>query len=194
MFGINIAKLHKVSNFFLIPKAEQKKYNIFEIFLEKKVIIENFLRQYHYQYLDFFSNFSNSLLSLKDIKFSEGYCHNDLHTDNSKKTDNGIYLFDFDFSGYGYIIYELSVFKWSCILNNKINIWENFIQGYKSILAVNAKEFEHMYSFVAIRDIIVMSFYINKINIIGHKTINNAYINERMKFLKNLNKQIIRRS
>ena len=194
LFGRNVAKLHKVSNSFLIPTAKQKKYNIFEIFFEKKVIIENFLRQYHYQHLNFFSNFSNNLLSLKNINFSEGYCHNDLHTDNTKKTNNGIYLLDFDFSGYGYVIYELAVFKWSCILNNKINIWENFIRGYKSILSVNAQELEYVYSFVAIRDIIVMSFYINRINIIGHKTINNAYINERMKFLKSINKQIVKRS
>lgn len=194
LFGRNVAKFHKVSNSFLIPTVKQKKYNIFEILHEKKVIIENFLRQYHYQYFNFFSNFSNNLLSLRNIKFSEGYYHNDLHTDNTRKIDNGIYLFDFDFSGYGYLIYELSVFKWSCIINNKINIWKNFIKGYKSILAVNAQELEYMYYFVAIRDIIVMSFYLNRINIIGHKAINSTYINERMKFLKNINKQIAKRS
>lgn len=190
LFGRNVAKLHKVSNSFSIPATKQKKYNIFEIFLEKKIIIEDFLRQYHYRYLNFFSSFSNNLLSLKNIKFSEGYCHNDLHTDNAKETDGSIYLFDFDFSGYGYVIYELSVFKWSCILNNKINIWKDFIKGYKSILAVNVQELEYIYSFVAIRDIIIMSFYINRINILGHKAISSTYIKERMEFLINLNKQI----
>ncbi|HFU75826.1 MAG TPA: hypothetical protein ENK66_06215 [Arcobacter sp.] len=193
LFGRNVAKFHKVSNSFLMPTAKQKKYNIFEILFEKKVIIENFLRKYHYQHLNFFSNFSNNLLSLNNIKFSKGYCHNDLHTDNTRKTNNGIYLFDFDFSGYGYVLYELSVFKWSCILNNKINIWKKFIEGYKSILSINSQEIEYMYSFIAIRDIIVMSLYINRINIIGHKTINSTYINERMEFLKNLNKQIKRK-
>jgi Ser/Thr protein kinase RdoA (MazF antagonist) len=192
LFGKNIAKLHKVSNSFSIPIDKQKKYDIFKVFLKKRSIIENFLKKYHPQYLNYFSNFSDYLLNFKNIKFTKGYCHNDLHTDKAKKTNNGIYLFDFEFSGYGYIIYELAVFKWSSILNNKLNIWKNFIKGYKSIFTINEQEFNYIYCFVAIRDIIAMSFYIDRINIIGHKAINGKYIKNRMEFLKKLHKEIIR--
>lgn len=194
LFGRNVAKLHKVSNSFLMPTTKQKKYNIFEILFEKKVIIENFLRKYHYQHLNFFSNFSNNLLSLNNIKFSKGYCHNDLHTDNTRKTNNGIYLFDFDFSGYGYVLYELSVFKWSCMIGNRVSSWQQFIKGYESIFKIDINEFNFLLDFVAIRDIIIMSLHINRINIIGHEIISNFYIDKRITFLKNIEKQIEKRN
>jgi hypothetical protein len=37
-----------------------------------------------------------------------------------------------------------------------------------------------------------MSFYIDRINVIGHKAINGKYIKNRMEFLKKLHKEIIR--
>lgn len=194
LFGKNVAKLHDVSKKFYISNEKNKIYNILEIFLEKKIIIENFLKQYYSKYFEFFSYFSNMLLSsLENIKFAEHYCHNDLHTDNTKKIANDIYFFDFDFSGYGYTIYELSVFKWSCMLRNKMDIWLEFVKGYKSILNIDKQEFKYILHFVAMRDILVMSLFINRINIIGHKTINDSYIEQRIKFLKNINKQIIKR-
>lgn len=195
LLGKNIAKIHKISNFFNIHIDKHKAYNILEIFIEKKLIVKAFLKKYYPESIEFFSYFSNMLLSsLKNIKFTQQYCHNDLHTDNTKRVGDNVYLYDFDFSGYGYVIYELSVFKWSCIIGNRIGIWKEFLRGYKSVLAINIQELKYLLYFVAIRDIMVMSFYINRIDIIGHKSIDDSYVNKRINFLKSINKQITKRS
>ena len=195
LYGKNIANLHKISNFFHITTSKNKEYNIIKILIESKIIITDFLFQYHPKYINFFLDLSNKLLaSIENIKLTQQYCHNDLHSENAKKTGNDIYLFDFDFSGYGYIMYELSVFKWSCMIGNKKGSWQQFIKGYESILKIDIDEFNFLLNFVAIRDIIVMSLYINRINIIGHEIISNFYIDKRIEFLKNIDKQIEKRN
>lgn len=195
LYGKNIADLHKISNFFHITTNKNKEYNIFKILLESKIIITDFLLQYYPKHVDFFLGLSNKLLSsTENIKFTQQYCHNDLHSDNAKKIGNNIYFYDFDFSGKGYIMYELSVFKWSCMIGNRMGSWEEFIKGYESILKINLKELDFLLHFVAIRDIIVMSLYINRVNIIGHEIISNFYINKRITFLKNIEKQIEKRN
>lgn len=194
LYGKNIADLHKISNFFHLTTNKNKEYNIIEILLESKAIITDFLLQYHPKYVDFFLGLSNKLLaSIENIKLTQQYCHNDLHSDNAKKIGNDIYFFDFDFSGYGYIMYELSVFKWSCMIGNRVGSWQHFIKGYESVLKIDINEFNFLLDFVAIRDIIVMSLHINRINIIGHEIISTFYIDKRIAFLKNIEKQIEKR-
>ena len=68
------------------------------------------------------------------------------------------------------------------------------MKGYDSISKINIKEFNFLLDFVAIRDIIVMSLHINRINIIGHNVISNFYIDNRIAFLKNIIKEIEKRN
>ena len=139
----------------------------------------------------FFLEFSEKLLEkIKNLNFTQQYCHNDLHGGNAKKIGKQIFFFDFDFFGYGYSIYELAVFKWSCIIGNRHDAWNNYIKGYESILKIKINEMKYLMYFVAIRDIIIMSQYIENIDTIGHEIINHFYIKKRMLFLKNINSKI----
>jgi len=190
LYGRDIAKLHIVSkDFSLISK--NKKYDIHQILINSQTIIENFLSKNYPNHLLFFSKFSRKLLrKLNNLNLTQQYCHNDLHGGNVKINKKNISFFDFDFCGYGYIIYELAVFKWSCMIGNRPTNWEQFIKGYESILKINTMELKYILYFVAIRDIIIMSMYINRINIIGHEIISDTYIEKRIIFLKYINKKL----
>lgn len=191
-YGQGIAKLHDVSKNFSIPFG-YKKYDIDQIMIDSKCIIENLLSKYYPSQIDFFSNFSKKVLEkVKKLNLPKQYCHNDLHGGNAIKSYNNLSFFDFDFFGYGYTIYELAVFKWSCMLGNRFDHWEEFIKGYESIIKVNAKDFEFILYFVAIRDIIVMSHYVNRIDILSNEVVNRFYIEKRIAFLKSINENLVR--
>lgn len=190
LYGENIAKLHNISKKTSIPFGN-KKYDIYQILINSSYIIESFLSRYYPSQIEFFSDFSKKLLKkIKKLNLTKQYCHNDLHGGNAIKNNKNIFFLDFDFFGYGYTIYELAVFKWSCMIGNRLNNWERFIKGYESILKINTEDFKYILYFVAIRDIIIMSQYIERVNTLGHEIINNMYIEQRMAFLKNINTKI----
>lgn len=79
-----------------------------------------------------------SIENLEDVR--SGICHGDLHHENicMEASSGKITLFDFDFCGHGYLIYDLGAF---CRYerdnqDNKVN----FLEGYKQVRPLNQKE------------------------------------------------------
>ena len=190
LYGRNMAKLHK--SFDTNKNLDfNKSFDLHNNLINSIGNITYFLKN-HSKYYDIFLNYSNKVLE----KFSEisvqnfdyGICHNVLHGGNVLiNNDNEFIYFDFDYCGYNFRIYELSVFKWSCILRREEKQWNNFIFGYESIKKLNKNELEYSYIFVAIRDIIIMSEYIRRTDRLGVLSITDFYIENRILFLKELN-------
>jgi Ser/Thr protein kinase RdoA (MazF antagonist) len=193
LYGVNVAKIHKTSKTF-IPNTKIKKININFMLKESIQSIENFLRKYYVNELKYFQSFFNYLLKkLQNIKLDDlekTFCHGDLHGGNAHKNLNKIIFFDFDFSGYGLISYDISVFRWGCIIDKREEQWKDFIKGYKTIKKLDDKDLSNSLIFVAIRDLWIMHLYISRIKNDGILFIHKYYIQSRKKFLKNLEKQI----
>ncbi|MEA3451520.1 MAG: phosphotransferase, partial [Bacteroidota bacterium] len=189
----NVAKIHKASKTFT-PNKKTKEINIDLMIKESIQSIENFLKKYYVAELKYFQYFFNFLLKkIKNIKLNDlekTFCHGDLHGGNAHKNLNKIIFFDFDFSGYGLVSYDISVFRWGCIINKREEQWKDFIKGYKTIKKLDDKDLSNSLIFVAIRDLWIMHLYISRIKNDGILFIHKYYIQSRKKFLKDLEKQI----
>ena len=65
-----------------------------------------------------------------DFQYEYKLCvHGDLHGGNALVSDNEIFFYDFEYSGYGLICYELSIFRWSTLIGNRESQWETFFKG-----------------------------------------------------------------
>ena len=187
LYGESIAKLHNSSKKFRLIK-EEKKIDLYNMLNTSRENITSFLD--NKDELLFFQEFINKLLiklnKIPLIELTSTYCHGDLHGGNVLKSNNNLYFFDFDFCGYGLLSYELSVFKWACIIGRREDQWEEFINGYKSISKLKEIDLKYLMLLVAIRDLFVMSNYIGRVNIIGLEVINKGYIQKRIQFLKHI--------
>jgi len=195
LYGKYVANLHKISKKFL-PNEKIKIIDINFIFETSIISIENFLQKYYKNKLKSFKLFFIFLSKrLKYIDFNDleqVVCHGDLHGGNALMNSKEISFFDFDFCGYGASVYDLSVFRWGCIIGKRDWQWYNFIKGYKSIKILNNQELLYNLIFVAVQDLRVMNLYIMRTQIVGSQFINKYYIENRIKFMKEIEKQILK--
>jgi Ser/Thr protein kinase RdoA (MazF antagonist) len=191
-YGVNMAKLHKTSKNFkptIIKNIDIKSrintsIKTINIFLKSEYQHE--LKYFQY----FFKILLNKFQNLDMNDFNKVFCHGDLHGGNAHKLSSTITLFDFDFSGYGLIVYDISVFKWRCMIMKEKVQWKDFLKGYQEVIKLNNRELKYLLIFVAIHDLWVMHSYIKRTETMGSLYINKFYIKQRIDFLKKIEKQI----
>ena len=193
LYGKNVAELHQVSKKFL-PNGKIKEIEIYFLLNKSIQSIESFLQKYYKNELSYFKKLFIFLLQkVKNIEFNvleKVYCHGDLHGGNVLKNLEQFIFFDFDFSGCGFTSYDISVFRWGCIVGKRESAWQNFIKGYKSIRKLNDMDLTYSLIFVLIRDLFIMSLYINRTKTMGTLFINKYYIQNRIKFLQNIESKL----
>lgn len=192
-YGLHVGKIHKVSKAF-IPRFAIKEINI-ELILETSIkTIEYFLcKEYHteWKYFHyFFKLLTNKINFLEIDKLEKTFCHGDLHGGNAHEFLDDLSFFDFDFCGYGLIAYDISIFRWGCMIMRRDWQWQHFIQGYRTTNLLDDNELKHSLLFVALHDLWVMHLYLSRIDTMGQLSIHKFYIHKRIEFLKNLEKQI----
>lgn len=114
-----------------------------------------------------------------------GWCHGDFHGGNAHDQQGQIVHFDFDCCGMGWRLFDLATFKWSMRLRQKEEaFWPAFWQGYRQVRAFNPKELELIEAFVALRDLWLFGLHTANAHDFACGWINNAYVDRRMKFLR----------
>ena len=190
LYGKYLAKLHKKS------KQFSSKYNIQinvnQLLLKSSKSIIDFLSQIQSVHLDFLNKLVFLLQNnLKISNLEKGYIHGDAHGGNAKYYKNKVTFFDFEFSGYGYYLYDIATFKWGCLIGKRKNDFSKFIQGYLEIQSIDNYDKILLYQFIAIRHLFVMSLDINRFNTLGYEIIGENYMNKRIKLLKYINKKLM---
>ena len=91
-----------------------------------------------------------------------GLCHGDLHPANARFGESGeLTLFDFDFSGFGWRMYDLTVFLWNSFGERRPKRWRDqhwraFIGGYKEYGRLEPELLELVPLFLVARHIWLM--------------------------------------
>ena len=188
IYGKYQALLHK--NLDSLSMLEYKEFNLIDTINKSTHQIVDFLSQKDKE-KNFFIKLKEKVISnLKNIsldKFEFGICHNDLHGGNSSlDLYNSLRFYDFDFCSYNYRVYDLAVFYWSCLNRKNEKQWNSFIHSYKMIKNINLDELKYINNFIVIRDLIVISLYVDKTNRLGRSFFNDNFLYNRIDFLKNL--------
>jgi Ser/Thr protein kinase RdoA (MazF antagonist) len=89
-----------------------------------------------------------------------GFCHGDLHFGNAHVADNRLQVYDFDFCGPGWRVYDLATYRWAARMRNvEQRAWTPFIEAYLQLRPVPAAELEAVPLFVLLRHIWLMGFF-----------------------------------
>ncbi|MDB6131199.1 MAG: putative phosphotransferase enzyme family [Verrucomicrobiales bacterium] len=105
---------------------------------------------------------------------------------NHHVTDAGdITLFQFDFCGYGWRIYELAHFLWHAKLYHApLEIWDAFLGGYQSVRVLSAMELNRIDAFVKIKHIFTMGYHTTYANWMGDCSFDDFYWDKHFEPLK----------
>lgn len=161
MAGVEMAKLHIYSAQFQ-PKQKLKTYDFNELlyhpleqlnhhFEEKNETLEYILQQGFQT--------ANIMKDLDSSFFEMGIIHNDLHLENCFFNHNSSFtMFDFDFFGIGYYIYDISIFIWSLFKDSALHkarpeAAKHFVKGYLSQRHIRPEELRHVLHFIITTEI-----------------------------------------
>lgn len=192
LYGVSVAKIHKISKNFTF-KHHIKEINIVSMLQDSSIAVNTFLKNNinDKNYFNYMIDFLNEKAGSVDLdSLEKNFCHGDLHGGNAHRNLKTLTFFDFDFCGYGPIGYDLSVFRWGCMIGHRIPMWQEFIKGYKTINYLEEKELKNSLLFVAIRDLFVMTSYLNRTRWTGRLSINDYYIQNRIDFFKKIKIQL----
>lgn len=104
--------------------------------------------------------FQNEFKNINRGELAKGICHGDLQSENFHITaDNRFVFFDFDFSGTGYLIYDIGVFMWYDHKNKPLAIRNAFLDGYESKRKLSKTERRLIPWFSTLRAIFQMTMY-----------------------------------
>ncbi|MBT5399861.1 MAG: phosphotransferase [Candidatus Marinimicrobia bacterium] len=188
IYGKSVAKLHLASKDY--KPSYSKETNVFQLFIDATNKLELFFTKYkneQWVYLDNYLNkVTGKITTIDTNKMLMGYIHADLHGGNYLLHDKEMFFYDFEYSGFGLICYELSVFRWSTLIGNREDQWTIFLKGYRSLIDISDHELHHSLVMVCIRDALILANTVSMADKFGISSIHNYYIQNRLQFIKKM--------
>lgn len=125
----------------------------------------------------------------RDEGLTRVICHGDFHGGNAHRgADGSFQFFDFDCAGPGWRAYDLAVFRWGLMRRPKDHqvedLWQAFVDGYRSRQALNDVDLAAVPEFVAIRQIWLMGLHATIVRTRGSGFMNDAYFDRELKILR----------
>jgi Ser/Thr protein kinase RdoA (MazF antagonist) len=97
---------------------------------------------------------------LKGVSLQSGICHGDLQSENFYfLKDGSVSFIDFDFSGYGPLLYDLGAYTWYDHQGKTKEMLHSFYDGYSRHVALNVQEIELIPLFGALRAVFLMGMW-----------------------------------
>ncbi len=193
LYGESVARVHNATEGF---KSKRRRLKLDEKFLidDPIALVKGFsgIKSEDVEYIiRLSSRLSAYLAQVDSASLDYGFCHGDFHGWNAHKSSRGVEFFDFDFCGYGFRSYELSVFRWSARLRGKESErWSEFVSGYQSIRKIKQVDLDLTVAFMAVRDIWLIGQHIENTGVFGQNWMNMEYFKKRVNFLKKLEEEL----
>jgi len=189
LYGKNVAKLHLASINYK-PICHPNNINIVRLLNDSIDTLKVFFAEQKLNSWQSFDNLfrkiNNKVNTIDQERMSACYIHADLHGENALKVNNQVFFYDFEYSGFGLVCYELSVFRWNALVVDQEDRWDRYLKGYRSLIDISDYELKDSIAMVCIRDIFVMASFIGKSNELGVLLVHDYYIQNRLKFLERM--------
>lgn len=113
------------------------------------------------------------------------YIHGDLTGGNANRDSAGRYtFFDFDCCGLGWQAYDLAVFRWSLLQNNKAELWPECLAGYKSVTEIGQIDESAIDLFAAARNFWIMGYSLARVKSLGMLSYKESLLSADVEFFK----------
>jgi Ser/Thr protein kinase RdoA (MazF antagonist) len=97
---------------------------------------------------------------LKGVELHAGLCHGDLQSENFYYQEDGsVNFIDFDFAGYGPLLYDLGAYTWYDHKAKTPAMLDSFYQGYSSQIHLDKQEIELIPLFGMLRALFLMGMW-----------------------------------
>ena len=129
-----------------------------------------------------------TVVALDGRGLTRGLCHGDLHGGNAHLDEHGRFtIFDFDCCGPGWRAYDLAVFRWALQRANLLNrseLWDAYLEGYRSQHELSALDETAVLPFVAARQFWLMGLHAANGPDLGFGQTDDNYFDQAMKLLR----------
>lgn len=128
-----------------------------------------------------------------DNAFDFGLCHGDFHLHNVMlQPDGELAIFDFDWCGYSWRVYDLATVWWSLVRGKNLKkTWPAFLRGYTCYRELSKQEQRYLPWFVIFRHFEYLNFQLSMRQHIGTAWLSDDYYDFHIKFFKDWMKQHI---
>ncbi|KKO51756.1 phosphotransferase [Paenibacillus sp. DMB20] len=196
VFGKAAAEIHLASDNFQSHYPRQK-LDLNYLIHQSLAIIESGM-QHRREDFEGLKNIAKqleeSLLKLSLAELDWGICHGDLHgnTNISYKDDMSYTHYDFDLCGLGWRAYDIAEFRLAREVRlghdpQKLEeLWDAFIQGYRSVRDLSEKDVKAVPIFVGIRQLWLMGLCLMDPHIVGGIDYGDDFIDEKLSYFNNL--------
>lgn len=191
-YGTSVGLLHNTSVGFG-PTKTRRPINCESLIWQPLAAVQAMYPQ-HCQ-LDYLRRYANHLskeiASLDAAGLTQLCIHGDLTGGNGNQDSSGSYtLFDFDCCGLGWLGYDLAVFLWSLLQNNKVHLWSEFLDGYKSVAPLANVDERSIGLFVAARNFWIMGYSLSRVAVLGTHSYNESIFIRDVEFLQQLGHEL----
>lgn len=162
LLGAETGKIHSLTQnrSFGMTAHNYDIRNQFDITLHTlRPVLTHHIEQYEYL-MHLQIEFKNKFNSIDKNQLGTGICHGDLQAENFHiNSSNQFSIFDFDFFGTGYLIYDISVFIWYDHKNKPKEIIDSFLEGYQTQRTLSETELSLLPYFSTLRALFQMTLY-----------------------------------
>ena len=117
--------------------------------------------------------------------FEWGPCHGDFGANNVHVSDRGVLtVFDFDFCGPGWRMFDLVIFNWGAASRSQRGVWESFLKGYGETRPIRDTNLAALPLFQALRHLWGLGLRARNARQQGSACLNPPYLNYRVSWFK----------
>ncbi len=194
LYGKMVARIHKETNTF---RSKHSRFTLDLTYLldNPLEIIKPFFSN-RVEDLEYLVGLAEKLrqhiksMPINSLDF--GFCHGDLHGQNAHiDQDKAITFFDFDCCGMGWRAYDIAVFRWGSLFNNKsAERYASFMRGYNEIRCLCPIDLDSIPYFVVLRQIWYMGLHAGCKNDFGFGGLNERFFDRQLKLLRDCERGI----
>jgi Ser/Thr protein kinase RdoA (MazF antagonist) len=172
LIGRALGSLHQATDSFTSNHKRNVELNLTHLLDEPAAFITPILQEHCSDKVPAFktilTNLKTQLRAPNQLDY--GFCHGDFHNFNMHVSGQQLEVFDFDCCGFGYRLYDVSVFLWNLKQNYshlEASCWDAFLNGYLSQRSISDRDMKEVMKFVTLRRIWFMGVLVQNDDVWG---------------------------
>ena len=121
-----------------------------------------------------------------------GFCHGDVWSNNARLDGDRLVLFDFDFCGSGWQIFDLASYRWHARFEKQEDsAWPPFIEGYLQLRPLAARSLQFLGLFIILKQLWTTAHFIGRLPETGAYFLSDDYLENMVPFCERIEAELI---